>query len=197
MRKIAFMAAALMLSGLAFAQQSQPRSQQDVEVQQAIAMMNGRFEQAFNRGNASAIGDLYAQDAVILPPGAQMQRGRQAIQTFWQQARQGGLRDLKLETTNVETMGNDAAVEIGRFTASMAARTMAQGGGSSTMPGAPGALGVPEQAGNLATGGETTTRPASGGGAQSRQDIQGKYVVVWKHTGQEWQIGTDIWNTDQ
>jgi len=36
-----------------------------------------------------------------------------------------------------------------------------------------------------------------GGGAQSRQDIQGKYVVVWKRTGQEWQIGTDIWNTDQ
>src|SRR5690242_15124912 len=112
MRKIAFMAAALMLSGPAFAQQSQPRSQPDVEVQQAIAMMNGRFEQAFNRGNASAIGDLYAQDAVILPPGAQMQRGRQAIQTFWQLAHQGGLRDLKLETTNVETMGNDAAVEI-------------------------------------------------------------------------------------
>ena len=187
------MTAALMLSAPA----SQPRSQQDVRVQQTIAMANGRFEQAFNQGNASAVGNLYAEDAVILPPGAQMQRGRRAIQTFWQQAHQSGLRDLKLETTNVETTGNDTAVEIGRFTARMAAQTMAQDGGSSTIPGAPGALGVQEQAGNLATGGQTTTSPASGGGAQSRQDIQGKYVVVWKRTGQEWQIGTDIWNTDQ
>jgi uncharacterized protein (TIGR02246 family) len=32
---------------------------------------------------------------------------------------------------------------------------------------------------------------------QQRQQISGKYVVVWQKVGMDWKLATDIWNSDK
>jgi uncharacterized protein (TIGR02246 family) len=79
-----------------------------------IQGLNDRFAQAFNAGDAAAVAALYTEDAVILPPGAEMMKGRSAIQAFWKGASQQ-LGDGKLTTVDVKPMGSEAAREIGTF----------------------------------------------------------------------------------
>jgi uncharacterized protein (TIGR02246 family) len=33
--------------------------------------------------------------------------------------------------------------------------------------------------------------------SQPPQEVVGKYVVVWRKSGRDWQLATDIWNTDK
>jgi len=79
-----------------------------------IQSLSDKFAQAFNAGDATAIAALYTEDAVILPPGAEMMKGRSAIQAFWQGATEQ-LSDGKLTTTDVKPLGSEAAREIGTF----------------------------------------------------------------------------------
>ncbi len=107
MKALALAASAFLLAAApSLAQQQAPAE---------IADANRRFEQAFNRGDAAAVAALYTENAVLLPPGADMLTGRRAAQTFWQGAYGSGARNLSLNTVSVETYG-DAAREIGRFT---------------------------------------------------------------------------------
>jgi hypothetical protein len=48
-----------------------------------IQSLNDKFAQAFNAGDAAGLATLYTEEAVILPPGAEMMKGRTAIQAFW------------------------------------------------------------------------------------------------------------------
>jgi uncharacterized protein (TIGR02246 family) len=84
----------------------------------AIQAADSTFMTAANAGNVDAIAAVYADDAVLLPPNAPAQRGRDAIRTFW-----GGLLKtytLKFEVGSdlVEGRG-DLAYNVGhyRFTA--------------------------------------------------------------------------------
>jgi ketosteroid isomerase-like protein len=84
---------------------------------------NKRFEQAFNRGDpAGAAREVYTAGATILPPGAPMVQGRDAIAQFWIAAQESGVRRVQLSTVSLEPMG-EGAYEIGR-----AALTLADGG---------------------------------------------------------------------
>ena len=83
-----------------------------------------QFVEAFNKGDAAAVANMYMPDARLLPPNAEIVSGRANIQTFWQGAISAGLKMVSLETEHVETQGN-LAVEVGRYT--------------STIPGAGGA----------------------------------------------------------
>lgn len=77
---------------------------------------NGKlFVEAFNKGDAAAVANLYTMDARVLPPNNEMVEGRANIQKFWQGAITAGLKMVSLETVHVETQGN-IAVEIGRYT---------------------------------------------------------------------------------
>jgi uncharacterized protein (TIGR02246 family) len=84
------------------------------DVRQAVEQANARFVQAFDAGNAAAVAALYTEDARLLPPDATDIGGRAAIQKFWQGFIDDGLKDLTLQTTDVETSG-DLAYEIGNF----------------------------------------------------------------------------------
>jgi uncharacterized protein (TIGR02246 family) len=86
------------------------------QVPAEITAANRRFEQALNRGDAAAVAAMYTEDATLLPPGAEMVTGRQAVQSFWHGAYGSGLRNLSLDTVSFEAYG-DAGREIGRFTA--------------------------------------------------------------------------------
>lgn len=84
-------------------------------VQQAIESANARFVEAYNRGDVASVAALYTDDAALLPPNAQVLRGRQAIEGFWSAARQAGLRDPVLKTASVDHSG-ELACEIGSYT---------------------------------------------------------------------------------
>ena len=64
---------------------------------------------------------MYTEDAYLLPPQADLMRGRAAIQAFWQAAREQ-IGDMTLTIVDVESLGSDAAREIG----TVAAKTKGQ-----------------------------------------------------------------------
>ncbi len=76
--------------------------------------LNAKFAEAFNKGDGVAVAAMYAKDAVVLPPGSDMVKGKPAIQAFWQGATQQ-LGDMKLNALDVKPLGKAAAREIGTF----------------------------------------------------------------------------------
>jgi uncharacterized protein (TIGR02246 family) len=80
-----------------------------------IDKLNADFMAAFNNGDMAAIGQMYTEDASLLPSGGPMVKGRAAIQTFWTNAAEG-IGDFKLTTLDVKPLGSDGAREIGTFT---------------------------------------------------------------------------------
>ena len=81
----------------------------------AIEANTKQFVEAFNKGDAAAVANMYTMDARVLPPYAEMVEGRGNIQKFWQGAMTAGVKMVSLETVHVETQGN-VAVEVGRYT---------------------------------------------------------------------------------
>ena len=79
-----------------------------------IERLNAQFAEAFNRGDIAAVAAMYAEDAVLLPPGSDMVKGRNDIRSFWMKAAEQ-ISDFKLATVDVKPLGSDAAREIGTF----------------------------------------------------------------------------------
>ena len=79
-----------------------------------IEQLNEKFAAAFNKGHAAAVAAMYTEDAVVLPPGADMVRGRENIRAFWAKTAEQ-IQDIKLTTVDVKPLGPDAAREIGTF----------------------------------------------------------------------------------
>jgi uncharacterized protein (TIGR02246 family) len=84
-----------------------PRSQ--------ISAANAEFMAAFKRGDAAGMAAAYTTDALLMPPHSDFVRGSAAIRTFWQGVIELGLRDVKLETDEVQVQG-DVLIEVGRYT---------------------------------------------------------------------------------
>ena len=80
-----------------------------------IEKLNDAWAAAFNKGDAAAVAAMYTEDAYVLPPGAELIRGRAAIEGFWRQAAQQ-MGDAKLTTVDVLPLGPGAAREIGKVT---------------------------------------------------------------------------------
>jgi uncharacterized protein (TIGR02246 family) len=92
----------------------------------AIEKAIAAFEKAANTKDAAAIGNMYAEDATLLPPGSPLIKGRQNIQQFWQGFFNAGASDAKLRVVDVQASG-DTAYEIGAFEANL---PKPQGGGT-------------------------------------------------------------------
>jgi uncharacterized protein (TIGR02246 family) len=80
-----------------------------------IQKLNDAWTAAFNSSDSATIAAMYAEDAYVLPPGADIVKGRAAIEAFWKQAVQQ-LGDAKLTTIDVLPLGRAAAREIGVVT---------------------------------------------------------------------------------
>jgi uncharacterized protein (TIGR02246 family) len=80
-----------------------------------IQALNDKWTAAFDKGDAAAVAAMYTQDAVVLPPGHDMAKGRSAIEAFWKEAAQQ-VGDAKLVTLDVLPLGPRAAREIGTVT---------------------------------------------------------------------------------
>ena len=83
---------------------SAPASADDVR--QSVEAGNRAFVAAFLRGDATAVADLYTENAQVIAPGAPIATGRAAIAAFWQSSIASGIKDVTLETTEVESDGS-------------------------------------------------------------------------------------------
>ncbi|HEU4955709.1 MAG TPA: SgcJ/EcaC family oxidoreductase [Gemmatimonadales bacterium] len=70
-----------------------------------------RYVAASNKGDADALAELYADDALLLPPDHEPIHGREAIVEFW---RQGTDEGLEVSTLRLEVNG-DVAYLVGRY----------------------------------------------------------------------------------
>ena len=77
-----------------------------------IQQLDDAWAAAFNKGDSAAVAAMYAPDAYVLPPGADMIQGRDKIAAFWSQAAQQ-MGEAKLTVVDVQRLGRSAAREIG------------------------------------------------------------------------------------
>jgi uncharacterized protein (TIGR02246 family) len=77
------------------------------------------FEEAARKSDANRMASLYTQDAMALPPDGPVVKGRENIKQMWASAmKQMGLKDVKLDTLDLEIAG-DVASEVGEATLSL------------------------------------------------------------------------------
>jgi uncharacterized protein (TIGR02246 family) len=88
------------------------------DVSSGIEAGNRRFMSAVERGDAAALAALYSQQAILLPPHSDFVSGGDAIRQFWQQVLELGIKQVALETLEVQDYG-DTAHEVGRYTLRM------------------------------------------------------------------------------
>ena len=79
-----------------------------------IDVANAKFVELFSKGDFGGVAQLYTEDAVALPPGGPMVKGRAAIGTMWKTLAEQ-VTDLKLTALDVKPLGPAAAREIGSF----------------------------------------------------------------------------------
>lgn len=89
-------------------------SQQHSDARQQIGEANARFAEAFARGDAETACQVYTDDAMVMPPDAEIVRGRPAITEFWRAVMGAGVKSADLTTIELEVVSEDTAYEIGR-----------------------------------------------------------------------------------
>jgi uncharacterized protein (TIGR02246 family) len=82
----------------------------------AVQKLDDRWAAAFNKGDFAAVAAMYDDDAYVLPPGAEMLKGRSAIETFWRQAGQQ-MSDVSCTPIDVLPLSRGAVREIGTCSA--------------------------------------------------------------------------------
>ena len=82
--------------------------------QLAIREARSRFVDALRRGDAAAAAEVYAEDARLLPPTAELMHGREAITAFWRAGLDAGISDIALDPLELER-SDGFAYEIGRY----------------------------------------------------------------------------------
>ena len=85
------------------------------------------FVEAFNKGDAAGVANLYAVNAKLLPPNGAIVEGRQNIRAFWAGGIGAGLKLISLTAVDVTTAGN-FVIETGKYVSTVPAT----GGGTST-----------------------------------------------------------------
>jgi uncharacterized protein (TIGR02246 family) len=80
-----------------------------------LGQMNRDFVAALNAGDAAKAAALYAEDAVVIPPGEAMVRGRANIEAYWKSAIEAGAGNATVETIDAQSSGS-LGYEIGSFT---------------------------------------------------------------------------------
>jgi len=77
--------------------------------------MADEFITAFNKSDTATVVNFYQDQAVVFPPGGDMVKGKQAIQSFWtEQAK--GIQIANVKVTDVRSLGPNAAREEGYAT---------------------------------------------------------------------------------
>ena len=72
------------------------------------------FEAALRSGDAAAAAEIYADDATLLAPAADVLYGRSAIERFWRTGVETGIAGVELVVLELRRRG-DVAFEIGEY----------------------------------------------------------------------------------
>lgn len=86
-----------------------------IQPQDAISQANQRFMDAFNRGSAGGVADCYTAGAQLLPANVGPIVGRENIQGFWQAVMDMGIKAARLETIELDALG-ETVIEVGKYT---------------------------------------------------------------------------------
>jgi len=110
-RRVPLIAAALLfvVAGCQTAPKSDPAA-----LRSTVEALNRQFMDAFARKDAVAMGLIYAEDALALPPGAVEVEGRAAIEAMWKSFMALPISQFELKTADVDGNG-DTAWEFGRY----------------------------------------------------------------------------------
>jgi uncharacterized protein (TIGR02246 family) len=84
------------------------------QLKSQIQKVDDQFSEAFNKGDGAAVADHYTDDAVVLPPGSEMVKGKKDIVAFWKKT-VDQLTELKAKTVDVKRLGHLFVREIGTF----------------------------------------------------------------------------------
>lgn len=89
-------------------------------IRQGIEDLDNQFEQAMLAGDAAAITNFYADDAVVLPPNMPRAEGSEAIRSVWDaMVSAGPLTEATLTTDQVIIPeSGEIAVDVGTYTMS-------------------------------------------------------------------------------
>jgi len=108
----------LLVAVLALGACSDSRDSAETEVAAStfeLGQMNRDFAAALNAKDARAAAALYTEDAMLIPPGEPIVRGRQAIEEYWRGAiESGGVREVSVETIDAASSGS-LGYETGNF----------------------------------------------------------------------------------
>lgn len=79
---------------------------------------NARWLSAFNIQDAEGVRATYTADAILIPPGAPMAKGRDEIGKFWQVRMESGVRDHTFAMVDVYSDGK-YAYQVATWTATL------------------------------------------------------------------------------
>ncbi|PRY08845.1 uncharacterized protein (TIGR02246 family) [Pontibacter ummariensis] len=86
-----------------------------IDINAEIISANSKLAAALDKADAQEMANLYTKEGMLLPTGSDMIKGREGIRTFWQGAIDMGMKQVKLETVEVEPHEN-TAIELGKYT---------------------------------------------------------------------------------
>jgi uncharacterized protein (TIGR02246 family) len=76
-----------------------------------IAKVMESYAAAYRDNDPDALAALYADGAVLLPPGHEMVKGRDSVRAFWSRGMEAG---FEMATVSIEVSG-DAGYVVGRY----------------------------------------------------------------------------------
>ncbi len=85
------------------------------QIRRDIERANQRFGESIRRADATAVGNLYTEDAILMPPNFEPIRGREGTQKFWDGAIKMGVKEAVLRTVELNEKG-DTVEEVGNYT---------------------------------------------------------------------------------
>jgi ketosteroid isomerase-like protein len=83
----------------------------DAQIVAEIETAEKNFADLFKRGDFPGVGAIFAEDAIMLPPGSEILVGRSNIQSYWGRGR--GVQELRFSPTSVKSVGVGAVRETG------------------------------------------------------------------------------------
>lgn len=84
-------------------------------VRVAIEARNAQFIVAFNQGDGVGVAALYTISGQLFPPDSDILSGRVAIERFWQDAVDSGIKGVTMTILEVEKHDN-VVYEVGKYT---------------------------------------------------------------------------------
>jgi uncharacterized protein (TIGR02246 family) len=103
----------IILCGILFALPATAAAQMDAKA--AIHAGSEAWAAAWNAGDAEALTALYAEDAVLMAPGAEPAKGTEAIMEYFQAAIEAAAGAQQMITPLEVMDAGDWAVEVGRY----------------------------------------------------------------------------------